>query len=182
MAQINYYYNLKFLLKALLGYLAYFAFYPACLPALLNRIRGVKISSVFNVNISPFVTIDTIYPELIRIEEGVTITRGCFIIGHFNPTAMIADIMEIERVKKAVVLKRGAFVGVNSVIMPGVTIGNCALVKPGSVVVADVPDFCIVQGNPAKQVGRLPRAAIARYHEKYDWMHQRRRHWLSGGT
>ena len=80
---------------------------------------------------------------------------------------MIADIMEIERIKKEVIVRRGAFVSVNSVILPGVIVGQCALIKSGSVVDADVPDFCIVQGNLARRVGRLPEAAVSRFHELY---------------
>lgn len=44
------------------------------------------------------------------------------------------------------------FMGV--VVVPGVTIGEGAIVKPGSVVFGDVEPWTIVQGNPAKPVGK----------------------------
>ena len=48
---------------------------------------------------------------------------------------------------------RGAAVGAGSVVLPGVTIGEWALVGAGSVVTADVPSHALVVGNPARLVG-----------------------------
>jgi acetyltransferase-like isoleucine patch superfamily enzyme len=47
-------------------------------------------------------------------------------------------------------IKRGARVGVNVTILPGVTIGEYALVGAGSVVTKDVPPHAVVYGNPAR--------------------------------
>lgn len=52
-------------------------------------------------------------------------------------------------------IKDDARVGAGSVICAGVTIGKRAFVKPGSVVENDVPDDCIVGGNPATVLGKL---------------------------
>jgi acetyltransferase-like isoleucine patch superfamily enzyme len=49
-----------------------------------------------------------------------------------------------------VVVRRGADVGTGAVILPGVTIGEGAIVGAGAVVTADVPDFAIVAGVPAR--------------------------------
>ncbi len=49
-------------------------------------------------------------------------------------------------------VKKGAKIGANSTILPGVTIGRDALVGAGSVVVKDVPDNAVVVGNPARIV------------------------------
>jgi acetyltransferase-like isoleucine patch superfamily enzyme len=51
---------------------------------------------------------------------------------------------------------RAARVGGGSILLPGVTVGENALVGAGSVVTRDVPDFAIVTGNPARVVGRVP--------------------------
>ncbi len=48
------------------------------------------------------------------------------------------------------VVGNDVWIGYNSVIMPGVRIGNGAIIAAGSVVVSDVPAYGIVGGNPAK--------------------------------
>jgi acetyltransferase-like isoleucine patch superfamily enzyme len=54
------------------------------------------------------------------------------------------------RIYKKVIIKNDVWIGANSVIMPGVTIGNGAVVGAGAVVTKDIPDYAIVAGVPAK--------------------------------
>lgn len=51
--------------------------------------------------------------------------------------------------KKPVVIKNKAWIGFNSIILKGVTIGEGAVVAAGAVVSKDVPDYTVVGGNPA---------------------------------
>jgi len=56
-------------------------------------------------------------------------------------------------------IKRGAKIGANATLLPGVVIGKNALVGAGAVVVKDVPDGVVVVGNPARiirQIAELP--------------------------
>jgi acetyltransferase-like isoleucine patch superfamily enzyme len=60
---------------------------------------------------------------------------------------------------KGPVIKKGAKIGANATILPGVVIGVNALVGAGSVVVHDVPEGAVVVGNPAriiKYISELP--------------------------
>jgi acetyltransferase-like isoleucine patch superfamily enzyme len=53
---------------------------------------------------------------------------------------------------KGPIIKKGAIIGANSTILPGVVVGEYALVGAGSVVTRDVPNGAVVVGNPAKIV------------------------------
>ena len=63
------------------------------------------------------------------------------------------------------VIKKGAKIGANSTLLPGVVVGENALVGAGSVVVDDVPPGAVVVGNPARvirQISELPYAPVAK--------------------
>src|SRR5580765_1402545 len=53
------------------------------------------------------------------------------------------------------VVRRGAKIGANVTLLPGVVIGENALVGAGTVVVRDVPPGAVVVGNPARVIGRV---------------------------
>lgn len=57
------------------------------------------------------------------------------------------------------VVRAGASIGANATILPGVTIGACAMVGAGAVVTRDVPPLAIVVGNPAVVTGYVDRRA-----------------------
>ena len=52
-------------------------------------------------------------------------------------------------------IKRGASLGANCTILPGITIGRYALIGAGAVATNDVPDYAIIAGNPAKILSTL---------------------------
>jgi acetyltransferase-like isoleucine patch superfamily enzyme len=58
----------------------------------------------------------------------------------------------------AVTVEEGAAIGARTVCVAPVTIGRWSLVAAGSVVVHDVPDFALVAGVPARQIGWVDRA------------------------
>ena len=62
-----------------------------------------------------------------------------------------------SNVKKGkITIKDKAWIGFNSIILKGLTIGEGAIVGAGSVVTKDVPDWTIVAGNPAKIIREIP--------------------------
>jgi acetyltransferase-like isoleucine patch superfamily enzyme len=79
----------------------------------------------------------------------------------------------IER--KPVTIGKGCFIGANSVIMPGVTIGDFATVQPLALVIQDVPARCMVSGNPARVFTRYDDAFIAAEIERVRTENARRR-------
>ena len=139
------------LYKSLMGMVAYYIPFPSFLIALIHRLRGVKIENIWKVFIAYHVLIDSMHPEEVEIGEDVWLTREVKIIAHFNPTPLIREIVGGKRVEK-VKIGRGAFIGIGSIILPGVTLGKGSLVGPGAVVTKDVPDFTWVAGNPAQPI------------------------------
>ncbi len=83
------------------------------------------------------------------IPTGVTIESGVFIGPNVTFTNDLYPKAKGEWALLKTLVKSGASLGANSVILPGVVIGNRALVGAGSVVTKDVPDQAIVAGNPA---------------------------------
>lgn len=59
-------------------------------------------------------------------------------------------VTERNQTYQEVFIKNDVWIGANSVIMPGITIGNGAIIGAGAVVTKDVPDYAIVVGVPAK--------------------------------
>ena len=137
----------------LLGNLARWAPRGVILP--IHRMRGVRMGS--DVFIDPTAIIETAFPENITIGNDVRITAGCVIMSHIKAPHYLRESGLVPVVLRPVVLEDHCFIGVNSVIMPGVTIGKASVVASGSVVVTNVPAYTMVQGNPAKVIKQFPR-------------------------
>ena len=123
--------------------------------------RGVYIDA--HVKIGNRVKIQ----NYVSVYEGVTIEDGVFVGPHVVftndkiPRAINADgtpKAATDWVVTPTLIKYGAALGANSVIVCGVTVGCWALVGSGSVVTRDVPDYAIVVGNPARVVGYVDEA------------------------
>lgn len=56
---------------------------------------------------------------------------------------------------RPVVIEDDVFVGARAIILKGVKLGRGAIVGAGAVVSKNVPEYCIVAGNPAKVVGKI---------------------------
>ena len=92
----------------------------------------------------------------VRVEDEVFIGHGVMFVNDRYPAAVNQDgslqgAADWQCVPTLV--RHRASVGSNATILCGVTIGEQALVGAGAVVTRDVPDFAIVAGVPAKQIG-----------------------------
>lgn len=120
----------------------------------LHRWRGVKMGD--DCFIDPTATLETAYPENITMGNDVRVTIGAIIMTHIKAPHYLRDTGLVPRIIAPVVLKDHSFIGVNAVIMPGVTIGKASVVASGAVVVSNVADYTMVAGNPAKVVKHFP--------------------------
>jgi acetyltransferase-like isoleucine patch superfamily enzyme len=104
--------------------------------------------------------------ESIEIKDDVMISWGCTLIDT-NAHSLkseerkndVSDWMKGWQFKnwsvvesKPIVIESNAWIGFNSIVMKGVTIGKGAVVAAGSVVSKDVENYTIVGGNPAKYI------------------------------
>lgn len=56
---------------------------------------------------------------------------------------------------KSILVKKGAWIGANAIILPGVTIGENSVIGAGSIVTKNVEAYTVVAGNPAKLINNL---------------------------
>lgn len=87
------------------------------------------------------------------IEDDVFLGPSCVLTNVTNPRSQVNRHSLYEATR----LKRGCTIGANATIVCGVTVGRYAFVAAGSVVTKNVPDFALVMGNPARQVGWMSR-------------------------
>lgn len=85
----------------------------------------------------------------VTLEEGVFCGPSMVFTNVYNPRSLI----ERKNEYRDTLVKTGATLGANSTIVCGVTIGAHAFVGAGAVVQQDIPDFALVVGVPARQIG-----------------------------
>jgi acetyltransferase-like isoleucine patch superfamily enzyme len=106
----------------------------------------------------------------VRIHTGVYVAQFTTIEDDvfFAPGVMIANDRHpiCRECMVGPTIKRGARIGINSTLLPGVVIGEGALVGAAAVVTKDVPPGVVVAGNPARIMGDVE-ALNRRVREKY---------------
>lgn len=128
--------------------------------AYAHILPGAKIGEDVNVCDHVFIENDVVVGNRVTIKcgvqlwDGITVEDDVFI----GPNATFTnDRFPRSKVRPAAYLKtlvrRGASIGANATILPGLTIGERAMVSAGAVVNHDVPAHAIVAGNPSRIVG-----------------------------
>ncbi|MCL4141209.1 UNVERIFIED_CONTAM: hypothetical protein GTU68_002992 [Idotea baltica] len=92
-------------------------------------------------------------PWLIKIGNKVTIAPKVQFITHDGSTWLFSDEKGRRQLFRKVEIGSNVFVGMDSILMPGVKIEDNVIVAAGSVLVKSVPSGVIVGGNPAKIIG-----------------------------
>lgn len=87
--------------------------------------------------------------EGVVLEEEVFCGPSCVFTNVYNPRAFIERKHEFRKT----LVQRGATLGANSTIVCGASIGKYAMIGSGAVIKSDVPDYAVVVGVPAEQIG-----------------------------
>lgn len=104
------------------------------------------------------VRIDAGHADLIYIDDHAHIAGGTRLLCHqrdLSDYKVGDDYAKLGYKLKPIHLCKGSLVGMESFVMPGVTIGEGAIVGAGSLVTKDIPAWTIATGRPAKVVKEI---------------------------
>lgn len=136
-------------------------------PVYVDYGRHVEIGENFYCNM------DCIFLDVNRITIGDNVMIGprvgFYTAGH--PTDPEIRVMDLE-FGLPITVKDNVWIGASSIILPGVTIGEGAIVAAGAVVTKDVPARTIVAGNPAKVMRELTATDHQQWSEKKEKYYQ----------
>lgn len=113
------------------------------------RFKGVTIGDKCRIYTRNFGS----EPWMISIGNKVTITSGVILLTHDGSTWLMNDEKGRRYLYRKINIGNNVFIGVNSIIMPGVNIDDNVIVAAGSIVTKSIPSGVIVAGNPAKIIG-----------------------------
>jgi acetyltransferase-like isoleucine patch superfamily enzyme len=117
----------------------------------LFRLSGIRIGKRVMINMDTKF-IDNWKPGLIEIEDEVSMGPFVSVVAEAMPNESFLMQYGVSRAGR-VVIRRGAWLGVGSVLLPGTEIGTGAIVGANAVVTKSVEPFAIVAGVPARKIG-----------------------------
>lgn len=126
-------------------------------PALMRNI-GCKVGK--GCFIGDHIHLDLGHADMIVLEDGVSIAGGTRLLCHqrdFSDYCAGDDYNKLGYTIKPIILKKGCLIGMESFVLPGVTVGEGAVVGAGSLVTKDIPAWTVVTGRPAKVVKQIPK-------------------------
>jgi UDP-2-acetamido-3-amino-2,3-dideoxy-glucuronate N-acetyltransferase len=122
-------------------------------------LKEARIGNNCNINAFCFIENDVVIGNNVTIKCGVYVWDGITLEDdvHIGPSVTFTnDLYPRSKHKfklERTVVKKGASIGANATLIPGITIGNYALIGAGSLVTKNVPNNTLWFGNPARQAG-----------------------------
>lgn len=89
----------------------------------------------------------------VTIEDDVFLGPSCVLTNVTNPRSQVNR----QGLYEKTIIRRGATLGANATIVCGITLGRYSFVAAGAVVAKDVPDYALMVGAPARQIGWMSR-------------------------
>lgn len=129
---------------------------PRKIRPMILRKMGCTIGN--DVFIGDYVSIDPGHGDLITIEDHAHLDAYCVLLCHKRDLSgyyIGGDYAKLPYKKGKIRLCKGCSVGTRSLVMPGVTIGEGAIIGACSLVTKDIPAWTIAVGCPAKVVKRI---------------------------
>lgn len=124
---------------------------------MLWRWMGAKVGKDCFIGYEVWADLTNIH--LIEVGDHVHVTNRCLLLCHqrnLTDYCVGDDCAKLPYNRAKIVLKKGCFLGMGTMVMPGVTIGEGAIVGAGSLVTKDVPAWTIATGRPARVVKHIP--------------------------
>jgi acetyltransferase-like isoleucine patch superfamily enzyme len=120
-------------------------------------LKGARIGADCNICAQTLIEGDVVIGDRVTVKSGVQIWDGS-VIGNdvfIGPNATFSNDLyprskQYPEKFQGVTIHNGASIGANATLLPGITIGERALVGAGAVVTKDIPALAVVVGNPAR--------------------------------
>ena len=137
-------------------------------PLLPRKIRPMVLKSIGchvgkDIFVGDHVRIDSGHADMITIEDHAHITGGCRLLCHQRNLLHYCvgdDAAKLPYKLGKIHIGKGVMIGMESLIMPGVTIGEGAIIGAFSLVTKDIPAWTIATGRPAKVVKKIPQREL----------------------
>jgi UDP-2-acetamido-3-amino-2,3-dideoxy-glucuronate N-acetyltransferase len=126
--------------------------------AFAHVMAGAIIGADCNICDHTFIEGNVVIGDRVTIKSGVYLWDGLRIENDvfIGPQATFTNDLRPRSKQRfelrTTMLRRGASIGAGAVLLPGIKIGERAMVGAGAVVTKDVPDYAVVVGNPARVV------------------------------
>jgi UDP-2-acetamido-3-amino-2,3-dideoxy-glucuronate N-acetyltransferase len=126
---------------------------------------GAKLGEECNLGQNVFIASGVVIGKRVKIQNNVSVYTGTVIEDEvfLGPSCVLTNVSnprsQVNRQKlyETTLLRRGCSVGANATIVCGTKIGRYAFIGAGAVVASDVPDYALMLGVPARQMGWMSR-------------------------
>ena len=138
---------LRFLLRAL----ANVCIFPG-LRMSLWRLSGVKVGEDAFLNLG-LTVVDNYRGNVVKLGARVAVAPKVILIADSDPNHSILNKIARFTTRGSITIEDDTWIGAGVMILPNVHVGKCAVIGAGSIVTADVEDYAIIVGNPARKIG-----------------------------